>query len=87
MSNKSNKKVYTQEVHITKVQLEGYIDTINNGMDEEDDEYQPLTYKEVVNKKDLLHYICSSVIEDGVGVYDPEEFWNNDGWCDITDYR
>lgn len=72
-------------VSVTEKQLESFI-AILNGWELRKHE-ERLTLEEVMSKPKLLEYICREAVEDGVGVYDPLTFWNNDGWCDIRDYR
>jgi hypothetical protein len=79
-------------VSITDIQLQTFIDQINQDLADEDGDLFDeddglLTITEVVGNQKLLDYICESAVEDGTAVYDPEEFWNNDGWCDWSDFR
>lgn len=73
--------VYTGQVPITRSQLESFIRVINISTN------QPLTIEEVLANERLLQYICFEAINDGVALHDPTEFWNNDGWCDVEQYR
>lgn len=75
--------VFKATVDVTKQHLEAFIETLNAW----DRPTSPLTLEEVLSKPVLLKYICSEAVEDGVAMYDPEEFWSNDGWCDWQDYR
>lgn len=71
-------------VKVTKNQLLSFINVLNKWEFGKKDQ---LTFDEVMSKPKLLNYICSTAVEDGVALYDPLSFWNNDGWCDIRDYR
>jgi hypothetical protein len=75
--------VFVVPVNITKIQLVNIILVLNKFEFPED----PLTIEEVLSNPELLKYICTEAAEDGTALFDPFEFWNNDGWCDIFDYR
>jgi len=74
-------------VEVNNVQLQGIIDTLNRFEIDENEGETPLTIEEVEGNKELLTYLCKEAVEDGIALYDPVEFWNNDGWCDFKDYR
>jgi hypothetical protein len=76
--------VYSQAVNVTTAQLQKIVDVLSHDVYEDE---QPLSIDEVLNNPQLLDYICSNTIEDGVALYDPHEAWNNDCWCEWKDYR
>jgi hypothetical protein len=84
MSDES-KVVFTVPVNITKKHLISFIEVLNQY--EIDEAEEELTIEEVLSKPKLLEYLCIGAVEDGTAMYDPFEFWNNDGWCDFKDYR
>lgn len=78
--------VFRKEVTITNEQLEDIVKVLNrDGCSQQ----PPLTVSEVIEKPELLDYICGEIIEDGVlaALCDPMEFYRNDGWCDWKQYR
>lgn len=77
--------VYTQPVTVSREQLESFLNIINKYLLDEEDE--KITVEECLLKPDLMKYICGEAIKDGAAMWDPLEFWNNDGWCDIKDHR
>lgn len=80
-----NETVFVVPVKVTSVQLQSFIDILN-GWEFKKHETR-LTFDEVMANPKLLEYICTEAVLDGVAMYDPLTFWNNDGWCDIRDYR
>lgn len=71
-------------VQVTQDQLEDILEVINRY---ELDEGIELTLEQVLANDELLTYICETAVDDGVlALYDPLEFWNNDGWCDVQDH-
>ena len=74
-------------VHVSVSQIESFIKTINNGYEVSSGEAEPLTIQELMSNDRLMDYICTGAVEDGIAMYDPFEFWCNDGWCDWQDYR
>lgn len=83
----SKNVVFTVQVEVTEKQLKSFISVLNENEVDEDEGEKELTFKEVTGNPKLLEYICTEAVKDGVGMYDPEEFWNSDGWCDWRDYR
>lgn len=85
--------VYTVQVNVTKTQLLSIIACLNRHefdsgrKNPEGVEDEILTFTEVMSKPNLLKYLCEEAVEDGVALYDPVEFWTNDGWCDVRDFR
>lgn len=78
--------VATYKVGVTRKQLESFVETINHyWLDDEED--APLTVNEVLQNEKLQDYICGEAILDGVAMFDPDEFANSDGWCEVADYR
>ena len=77
----------TVAVPITGDDLERFIKVINGGWEVREEEVPPLTLPELMSNDRLMEYIVTEAVEDGVAMYDPGEFWNNDGWCDWQDYR
>ena len=68
----------------SEAQVETFLKSINR--DFEDD--NKITIEEVKAKPELLKYICEQVAKDiPFGCVDPVEFWNGDGWCDVSKYR
>jgi hypothetical protein len=77
--------LYTVQVGVNQDQLEQIIKCLNKYEIDEDE--TELTIEEVKSNPNLLKYLCEEAVVDGVALYDPFEFWNNDGWCDFKDYR
>lgn len=75
--------IFVVPVKVTSTQLQSFIDVLNKWEFDED----KLTFDEVMAKPKLLEYICTEAVLDGTAIFDPLSFWNNDGWCDIRDYR
>lgn len=73
-------------VNVTEKQLLSFIEILNKYEIDDNDE-ERLTSEEVLSKPNLLEYLCKEAVNDGVALYDPFEFWNNDGWCDFRMYR
>lgn len=85
--NNEDEVVYSVTTHISREQLLGFIKILNEYEIDEDEGEELFTVEEVLSKPDLLKYICTEAVNDGVALYDPIEFWNNDGWCDVKDFR
>ena len=77
-----NDVVYRIEIQLTRNDLENLLEVLNRY--EFDD--NPLTVEEVLSKPDLLKYICEMDFKECT-LIDPLEYWNNDGWCDVHNYR
>lgn len=82
-----SKVVCVVETYITEDQLNEFIDAINDMWVGRFGGEDLLTMEEVLGNEELLHYICNQAVEDGRAMYDPDEFINGDGWCDVADYR
>lgn len=82
-----SKVVAVVEVEITQEKLVSFLGAINEFCIDEEDGDSPITLEEAITNERLLDYICKEAVEDGVAMYDPEEFIQNDGWCDVADYR
>lgn len=78
---------FASKRELTKQQLMVIIDCLNKYEFDEDVGDVPLTYDEVINNPKLLEYITTSAFSDWSGINDPVSFWNDDGWCDIQNYR
>lgn len=79
----SNDVVFSMPMHVTRSHLQSFVNTINQF-----EKPQPkLSVQEVIDNKELLNYICSNALEDGVAMYDSTEFYRNDGWSDWEQYR
>lgn len=72
--------------YVSREQLEGIIKCLNEN-ELSDEQEERLTIEEVLANPKLRDYLCGEAVEDGIALYDPDEFWNNDGWCDLRDYR
>ncbi len=77
--------VFVVPVNVTRSQLVDNIIRILNRY--ELCEEEPLTIEEILSKPELLKYLCTESVKDGIALYDPYEFWSNDGWCNVRDYR
>lgn len=80
--------------YVSREQLEGIIKCLNENElegwrnpDGSGEQEELLTIEEVLANPKLRDYLCGEAVEDGIALYDPHEFWNNDGWCDLRDYR
>ncbi len=78
----SSKVVYTHPVNVTQKDLEDIIPYLNRDCCSQ----QPLTIEELVGNEELLKYVCAQAVECD-GLFDPQECWNNDGWCDWEEHR
>ena len=78
----------TVQIEITEDQIISFLPTINRSFDQQDGDVL-ITIDEVKSNPKLLDYIVDEIVKDSVlmGLGDPFEFWNNDGWCDVQDYR
>ena len=77
--------VITIPVPVTIMVLQTFLDVINSCiLDEDDDPF--LTVESVQKQPKLLEYICKEAVMDGTAMYDPSEFFNNDGWDELRDY-
>jgi len=79
----TNKLAFTVSVPVSVAQLKSFINQINTSLNDGED---PLTIKKVMKDRPLLVYICEQAVNDGIAMYDPESFWNNDGWADWRNY-
>lgn len=76
--------VYIAQIAVTEAVLEDIVGTINRDIYVEDGDVL-VTVEEVKAKPKMLKYLCQRAAEGGL--YDIEEVWNSDGFCDFADYR
>jgi len=81
-----NTVIIVVPVEVTIKHILSFMEVLNDREIERPEE-EFLTLDEILKNHKLMKYLATEAVNDGVAMFDPFEFWNNDGWCDFRDYR